>query len=227
MRGSPRSWRSGSLPSAAHGTRSSPRSQALCAAWRSLIRWRSSRTALPVFSARSSPPLDVDGALAVGLSAVWVNRSGSSPATARDDLVEISTLLLDPMALHIEQAQQASAAQAKGELASIEQGDARDLPWSDESADVALLLGPLYHLTGSKDRLKALAEARRVLRPGGLLVAAAISRFASTYDGLARGFLAESMFRSIVSRTFETASTGIPTEIRIGSRPRTSIVRTN
>ena len=108
--------------------------------------------------------------------------------------------LLDPMALHIEQAQQASAAQAKGGLASLEQGDARELPWPDESADVALLLGPLYHLTRSKDRLKALAEARRVLRPGGLLVAAAISRFASTYDGLARGFLAESMFRSIVEQ---------------------------
>lgn len=35
---------------------------------------------------------DMDGALAAGLSAVWVNRSGSSAATARDDLVEISTL---------------------------------------------------------------------------------------------------------------------------------------
>jgi putative hydrolase of the HAD superfamily len=39
-----------------------------------------------------SIPKDVDGALAAGLSAVWVNRSGSSAETARDDLVEISTL---------------------------------------------------------------------------------------------------------------------------------------
>jgi putative hydrolase of the HAD superfamily len=39
-----------------------------------------------------SIPKDVDGALAAGLSAVWVNRSGSSAAAARDDLTEISTL---------------------------------------------------------------------------------------------------------------------------------------
>lgn len=39
-----------------------------------------------------SIPKDVDGALAAGLSAVWVNRNGSAPATPRDDLVEISTL---------------------------------------------------------------------------------------------------------------------------------------
>lgn len=39
-----------------------------------------------------SIPKDVDGAIAAGLRAVWVNRSGSSAATARDDLVEISTL---------------------------------------------------------------------------------------------------------------------------------------
>jgi FMN phosphatase YigB (HAD superfamily) len=42
--------------------------------------------------AGDSIPKDVDGALAAGLSAVWVNRSGSSAAPARDDLVEISTL---------------------------------------------------------------------------------------------------------------------------------------
>jgi putative hydrolase of the HAD superfamily len=39
-----------------------------------------------------SIPKDVDGALAAGISAVWVNRSRSSTAGARDDLVEISTL---------------------------------------------------------------------------------------------------------------------------------------
>ncbi len=39
-----------------------------------------------------SVPKDVEGALSAGLGAVWVNRGGSSSATARDDLVEISTL---------------------------------------------------------------------------------------------------------------------------------------
>jgi ubiquinone/menaquinone biosynthesis C-methylase UbiE len=55
-------------------------------------------------------------------------------------------------------------------------GDARDLAEPDESADAVLLLGPLYHLPARDNRMKALAEARRVLRPGGLVAAAAISR---------------------------------------------------
>lgn len=108
--------------------------------------------------------------------------------------------LLDPMGLHIEQAQAAPSAFGDAELASAEVGDARQLPWPDEAMDVALLLGPLYHLTEIEDRLGALSEARRILRPGGLLVAAAISRFASTYDGLGRGFVAEPEFRAIVER---------------------------
>jgi SAM-dependent methyltransferase len=108
--------------------------------------------------------------------------------------------LLDPIPLHIEQAQAASLAAKDAELASAQIGDARRLPWADETIDVVLLLGPLYHLTAVEDRLKSLEEARRVLRPGGLLAAAAISRFASTYDGLGRGFLMEPEFRAIVEQ---------------------------
>ena len=48
-----------------------------------------------------------------------------------------------------------------------------------------LLLGPLYHLTEHADRLAALSEARRVVRPDGLVFAAGISRYAGTLDGLA------------------------------------------
>jgi SAM-dependent methyltransferase len=58
------------------------------------------------------------------------------------------------------------------------------LPFADESADVVLLLGPLYHLIERKDRLAALREAMRVLRPHGILCAAVISRFASLLDNL-------------------------------------------
>jgi SAM-dependent methyltransferase len=108
--------------------------------------------------------------------------------------------LVDPVALHVEQARAASAAQPEMPLASAVVGDARALPVDDDSADVVLLLGPLYHLTDAADRSRALQEARRALRPGALLVAAAITRFASTFDGVARGFLLEPGFAAIVER---------------------------
>jgi SAM-dependent methyltransferase len=107
--------------------------------------------------------------------------------------------LLDPVALHVEQARAASSAQA-APLASTAVGDARELPFADHSVDVVLMLGPLYHLTDPSDRARALHEARRTLRPGGLLAAAAITRFASTLDGIAQGFLLEPGFEAIVER---------------------------
>lgn len=86
--------------------------------------------------------------------------------------------LIDPVPLHVEQARASSI--------SAELGDARRLPQHDASVDVVLLMGPLYHLPSKEDRMQALAEARRVLRPRGLLVATAISRFAALLDLLIR-----------------------------------------
>jgi ubiquinone/menaquinone biosynthesis C-methylase UbiE len=48
----------------------------------------------------------------------------------------------------------------------------------DGSCDVVLLLGPLYHLLTLGERRQAVTEARRVLRPSGLLLAAGINRMA-------------------------------------------------
>ena len=101
--------------------------------------------------------------------------------------------LIDPVPLHVTQARAAGVADARA-------GDARRLDVEDASADAVLLLGPLYHLITREDRLAALREARRVTRPGGTLVAAAISRFASTLDGLLGGFLLEAEFEEIVER---------------------------
>lgn len=57
--------------------------------------------------------------------------------------------------------------------------DARSLPVQENSCDALLLMGPLYHLTDKADRLQALEEAHRVLRPNGLLIATGISKFSS------------------------------------------------
>lgn len=94
--------------------------------------------------------------------------------------------LVDPVPLHVEQATAASRA-ASARLASITVGDARALEAADAGVDVVLLLGPLYHLTDRSDRITALREARRVVRPGGLVVAKALSRFYPIFENLAGG----------------------------------------
>lgn len=77
-------------------------------------------------------------------------------------------------------------------------GDATDLKFKEEQFDLVLLLGPLYHLTDKEDRLKALSEAKRVLKPGGTLLAAVISRYASLFDGFKRGLIADDEFEKIL-----------------------------
>ena len=106
--------------------------------------------------------------------------------------------LIDPVPSHVEAARRASAAQASFPLASAEVGDARELPSGRELADVVLMLGPMYHLVDASDRALALSEAHRVLRPGGVLMVAAISRFASTFDGLHSGAIVDPEFELIV-----------------------------
>ncbi|MFC4061838.1 class I SAM-dependent methyltransferase [Planomonospora corallina] len=88
--------------------------------------------------------------------------------------------LVDPVPLHVEQA-------AAAPLAGVTVGDARALEAAEDSADAVLLLGPLYHLTGKEDRLAALREARRVARPGGVVIAKALSRLYPVFEALAGG----------------------------------------
>lgn len=55
----------------------------------------------------------------------------------------------------------------------IAQSDARDLPFlPDDTYDMTLLLGPMYHLFTKEDKLRALSEAVRVTKPGGILMVA-------------------------------------------------------
>src|SRR5687768_12892753 len=111
--------------------------------------------------------------------------------------------LVDPVPLHVEQALAAGREAARdtsgAALVSAEVGDARSLGLADASADAVLLLGPLYHLPGRADRVRALGEARRVCRPGGVIVAAAISRFASTLDGLRGEYLEDPAFADMAA----------------------------
>ena len=107
--------------------------------------------------------------------------------------------LIDAVPLHVERTRKLSEASA-APLVAADVGDARWLPVPDAATDVVLLLGPLYHLIERADRVAALREARRVLVPGGLLVSACISRFASACDGIQQGALRDPEFAAIVDR---------------------------
>lgn len=139
--------------------------------------------------ARYLPPppaviFDIGGA--AGVYSLWLARQG----------YEIH--LIDPAPLHIEQARQASARQPDAPIATCTIGDARHLDRADASVDIALLFGPLYHLTERNDRITALHEAARIVRPGSVVLAVGISRFVSTLDGMANGYLADPVFTRIV-----------------------------
>ncbi|KUJ66166.1 SAM-dependent methyltransferase [Streptomyces albus subsp. albus] len=112
--------------------------------------------------------LDIGGG--PGVHARWLTDDG------------FTVHLMDPVPRHVEQAQRIGGVTA-------ERGDARALSAADDSCDVALLLGPLYHLLDREERLQALREARRVVKPGGLVAAAAIGRYASLFEHTATTWL--------------------------------------
>jgi ubiquinone/menaquinone biosynthesis C-methylase UbiE len=141
--------------------------------------------------------LDVGGA--AGAYSLWLADAG------------YKVHLVDAAPRLVAEAERRSLGRARP-LASCRVGDARALDFPDRSADIVLLLGPLYHLTEVSDRARALREARRVLRPGGQLFAAAISRWASALDGLSRDLFQDPRFTAIVERDLREGQHRNPTE---------------
>jgi len=118
--------------------------------------------------------------------------------------------LVDAAPRLIDEARRRSA--GRRPLASCSVGDARALEFPDKTADIVLLLGPLYHLTDKADRAGALTEANRVLKRGGWLFGAVISRWASALDGLSRDLLQDARFAAIVKRDLAEGQHRNPTE---------------
>ena len=119
--------------------------------------------------------------------------------------------LVDPVPFHVRQARR-RATSRRLDLDAGE-GDARSLPFPDRCALAVLLMGPLYHLTGAAVRRKALTEAVRVLRPGGVALAVGISRFTSLLDGAWQGFLRDPRFRRIVRRDLSSGQHRNPARV--------------
>lgn len=88
--------------------------------------------------------------------------------------------------------------------ADVVQGDARNMPFLQTGmADVTLLLGPLYHLIGDEEKVKALEEAKRVTKPNGVIFVAYLM---NEYSMLSYCFdeerIGELMAKSFVDKDF-------------------------
>lgn len=96
-----------------------------------------------------------------------------------------------------------------GENVTITQGNALDLSaFPDETYDVTLLLGPMYHLFTREEQLRALAESVRVTKKGGVIFAAYCMADAAILSyGFKRGEI-HNLIRSckLDPETFETFS---------------------
>jgi ubiquinone/menaquinone biosynthesis C-methylase UbiE len=149
--------------------------------------------------ARRPPATVLDVGGAAGKYALWLVDAG------------YTVHLVEPVPRLVAEAQRRSVARSRP-LTSCRVGEARALDFPDQSADIVLLLGPLYHLTEAADRARALSEARRVLKPSGQLFAAAISRWASALDGLSRNLFQDPRFAAIVERDLREGQHRNPTE---------------
>jgi ubiquinone/menaquinone biosynthesis C-methylase UbiE len=140
----------------------------------------------------SQPPMEIaDIGGATGVYSYWLAAQGHN------------VHLLDFTSSHIEQAKKYGEKHDIS-LASYHCGDARYLPYDNNYFDVVLMMGPLYHLQDKNDRLLCLTEAKRVLKPGGALLCALISRYASLLDGFGELLIDDERFISILDGGLET-----------------------
>jgi SAM-dependent methyltransferase len=161
-----------------------PESGRLEAGWGRLELARTQELMLRRLPAPPATVLDIGGG--TGIYSAWLSGLG------------YATHLIDLVPEHARRAQTSSA------RTTVEIGDARALAHRNCSVDAALLFGPLYHLTERTGRRAALREALRVLRPGGVLFAAAISRFAPLLDGMISQGLGDPAFVHILDEDLRT-----------------------
>jgi SAM-dependent methyltransferase len=124
--------------------------------------------------------------------------------------------LVDPVPRHVDRARQ-RAADDDGAAFGVCVGVAAALAATDGSVDAVVLMGPLYHLVERSERLTALAEARRVLRPGGRLLAEVITRHAWVLDATVKGLLDTPAVLADVERSAATGLSQDPTSLADGA----------
>lgn len=118
---------------------------------------------------------DVGGG--TGHYAAWLSNMGHN------------VTLIEPVPKHIALAKQ--RAKNSTRKFTVITGEASTLPFDDNSVDVVILHGPLYHLQEEEERLQVLQEAKRALKDGGIVLGFAISYTASTVAALSSGMFHE------------------------------------
>jgi len=139
---------------------------------------------------KSARIVDVGGG--TGKYAEWLSNKGHA------------VFLVDPVPKHVEQAKR-RADTLKNKF-HVRLGEARNLSFPDNFADMVILHGPLYHLQSKTDREKAIGEAKRVARSGGIVLGFSINYAASTLAGLMQGLVHRRKFFEMCA---EELTTGI------------------
>jgi SAM-dependent methyltransferase len=144
---------------------------------------------------------------------------GGGPGTHAAHLAQLGhrVRLFDPMPRHLELARKRSASQPEAPF-EVEQGVASRIDVPDGSADCVLLMGPLYHLVERVERLSALREAKRVLRPGGVLAAEVITRYGWLLDAATKGSLGNEAVWNDIEHSVATGLSQVdPANVRPGA----------
>jgi SAM-dependent methyltransferase len=141
-------------------------------------------------SDRPATILDIGGG--TGKYAEWLSMKGHK------------VVLVDPVPKHIQLAHR-RAGRSKNRF-GVKLGEARELDFPDNSADLVILHGPLYHLQNKSDREKAIKEAKRVAKKDGTILGFSINYTASTLVGLLQGLIHK---RSFFGMCREELTTGL------------------
>lgn len=97
---------------------------------------------------------------------------------------------------------------AKGSTVKAFQGNALNLKrFANDTFDVTLLFGPMYHLFTFEDKVKALTEAKRVTKQGGvILVAYVMNEYSILTYGFKEKHITECVENERVSKDFQCLS---------------------
>ena len=110
--------------------------------------------------------------------------------------------LIDMVPAHIDQCKKKEK-ETGISLNSINIGDACDISFDENTYDMVLLMGPLYHLVNREDRIKALKESYRVIKTDGILIVSAISRYAALFDGYRLDHVSDPAYRKILEGSID------------------------